>query len=316
MTIQRLTFCRILNGPFLVPRKGTAAPDAVTTPDVLFFNNILHLYIGSVDGDREQIIHQDFPVDSLGEDVTPREISTTSGVVLQAGPYDFNCKHVFDPATIYWNDKVHLFFSAIGEGDDSIGLAISNDGIKFDIVSSPVAVGRSPEVILHNGKLYLFFVKHQTNMGYRIYSATFHESNGVEHTRSAPVLSVGPSGEWDHFEVTTPRLFERNGIFYMIYAGSQNSDREDVPDAFGLARSENLLDWEKYPHNPVFRKGNQGSWDDGAIWFGTVFKYGNFLYLLYEGGRSINITNKSPQLTEVGIAKLKIEEFDRIVSTW
>jgi sucrose-6-phosphate hydrolase SacC (GH32 family) len=116
--------------------------------------------------------------------------------------------------------------------------------------------------------------------------------------------------------VTTPRIFSRNGVFYTLYGGSQSENRKDMPDAFGLARSTDLIHWEKYPQNPVFHLGSEGQWDDGAIWFGTVFEWENHLYLLYEGGRLSDIVNHSPALTQVGLAAISCDDFDQQVNEW
>jgi sucrose-6-phosphate hydrolase SacC (GH32 family) len=102
----------------------------------------------------------------------------------------------------------------------------------------------------------------------------------------------------------------------MIYGGSSSTIRKDMPDAFGLARSTDLIHWEKYPYNPIFNIGATESWDSGAIWFGTVFEENGYLYLLYEGGRLIDIQNHSPAITQVGLARIACADFDRSIAGW
>jgi hypothetical protein len=83
-----------------------------------------------------------------------------------------------------------------------------------------------------------------------------------------------------------------------------------------LARSKDLINWEKFPHNPVFECGEQGQWDDGAIWFGTVFEYRDRLYLLYEGGRKEDILSESPSLTQVGLGCIETNSFAKFITEW
>jgi hypothetical protein len=102
----------------------------------------------------------------------------------------------------------------------------------------------------------------------------------------------------------------------MIYAASRSAEREDLPEAFGLARSSDLVHWEKYPQNPVFSIEKGALWDSGAIWFGTVFEWRDWLILLYEGGRMTDIAGHSPALTQVGLAKLACRDFDQAMNEW
>jgi predicted GH43/DUF377 family glycosyl hydrolase len=131
-----------------------------------------------------------------------------------------------------------------------------------------------------------------------------------------PLLTPGCNADWDGFEVTTPRILQIDDMFYMLYAGLNWQDVKDIPRAFGLARSKDLIHWEKYSRNPVFRCGEVGEWDDGAIWFGTLLLLNETIYLIYEGGRLENVLNKTPALTQVGLAYLSLREFLKAVSNW
>ena len=57
----------------------------------------------------------------------------------------------------------------------------------------------------------------------------------------------------------------------------------DYPESIGLARSKNLFQWETYPNNPIFTRGEPGDWDEGAVWCPTVHKIGNKYLMWYEG---------------------------------
>jgi predicted GH43/DUF377 family glycosyl hydrolase len=236
--------------------------------------------------------------------------------VLEPGPQSFDCQHVFDPAVVAQEGNIVLFYSAIGTGPDQIGAAISDDGIHFTKFPAPILVGRSPEVVLKDNLFSLFFVRDYPGQGYAIYLAQSKDGIHYELVGNEPVLSAGQHGEWDDFEVTTPRIIQIGDCYYMIYAGLIHSDQKDIPRAFGLARSVDLIHWEKYPHNPIFSCAEHGAWDDGAIWFGTPFQMHDTLYLLYEGGRLENILDQSPALTQVGLAALPVQDFLAGILSW
>lgn len=246
----------------------------------------------------------------------PLIISESATVVVDAGPYDFDYNHVFDPATIVWNDQVYLYYSAIGRGDDSIGLAISDDGEKFLKIDKTIVIGRSPEVVIKGNTIYMFFVRDRIDKGYSIYLAQSKDGYNYWMIQDVPVLTFGLANEWDNAEVTTPRIIRIDDIYYMLYAGLNRNDHKDVPRAFGISRSVDLVHWEKYPGNPVFECGSDGSWDDGGIWFCTTFRLENKLFLMYEGGRLENILNRIPALTQVGLAELPVELFKKGLINW
>ena len=90
-------------------------------------------------------------------------------------------------------------------------------------------------------------------------------------------------GSWDAFSITTARLSADAGWFYMMYGGS--AYLADEPDCFGLARSKDLVHWERHSGNPIFGRGPAGSPDGGAIWFPALLETEDCFILLYEGSR-------------------------------
>jgi hypothetical protein len=178
---------------------------------------------------------------------------------------------------------VYLYYSATGKDTETIGLAISGDGFHFTKwTDNPVLSGRCPEIVLHEGTWHLFFVRKNTRGGYSIHAALSDDGLHFEDVHT-PVLE-SENGGWDSKSVTTPRIFRDGGVFYMIYAG----DDKTLDDSwrFGLAVSNNLLEWKKYDLNPIFEKGVPGAWDDSNIWFGTVEKIHNTYWMWYEGCNS------------------------------
>ena len=67
----------------------------------------------------------------------------------------------------------------------------------------------------------------------------------------------------------------------MTYGACQKFD--DYPESFCLAKSSDLIHWDRFHDNPILHRGKVGEWDEGAIWFPTVYKYNDKYYLWYEG---------------------------------
>lgn len=306
MSERDLLWRRVSPHPFICPQPGTLAPESTTTPDILIEKGRLFLIIGAVSEGCERLIGLSISPDNLKLGKATIE---SASIVLEAGTFDYDAKHVFDPALLFWKNQYFLYFSAIGLGDDTIGLATSKDGRTYIKSPTPILTGRSPEIVVHENQVYIFFVLPTDPHGYSIYGARSADGINFIPLSSSPILTEGELGEWDSIEVTTPRIFKLGDTFYMIYAGTSHPERKDLPDHFGLARSTNLLKWEKYLHNPVFSCGKTGTWDDGAIWFGTVFELNGILYMLYEGGRLQDLSGSSPGLTQVGLAATSLKMF-------
>jgi len=304
-----MLFQRISQKPFIKPCAGTIAADAVTTPDIVLCEGKLEFFLGAVTEGQEYLIHIQVPMDVIKAD-TSITISATAELILKPGPTDFDCQHIFDPAVIDVSGKTYLYYSAIGRGEDSIGVAIrSDDTNNFEKHAEPLLIGRSPEIVKKDGILHLFYVLNGENNRYSIYSNTSVDGVKFNPQEKRLVLSPGDHGEWDDLEVTTPRIIQIENFYYMVYAGSSRNEKKDLPYAFGIARSQDLVKWKKFPQNPVFFKGQTGAWDDGAVWFGTPVKVFDQLCLFYEGGRMNDVLEKNPALTQVGIAKIPINEF-------
>jgi hypothetical protein len=305
---------RALPGPILRPDPGSLLSEAVTTPDVLVWNDRTYLYVGAISGGHERIVALQLERGWLSAG-KPIPLPDEVAVAVDIGPQRFDSQHVFDPATVVVDGQVFLYYSAIGPDADVLGLATSSDGISFRKRERPVLLGRAPEVIWSAGKFHLFYVQVRPGKGYNVLSATSKDGETFSPV-SEPVLSAGEPSAWDGFEVTTSRLFERGGVFYMLYAGESDPARKDKPGAFGLARSYDLITWERYPGNPVFHKGAPGEWDDGAIWFGTVFAWDDMLYLIYEGGAESDVSCAGLALTRIGLAVVGGAAFDRCMANW
>jgi hypothetical protein len=295
--------------PLLGALPGTWLEDAATTPDVLAYRDQTLLYCGAVCGGHERLVAMGIRYD--GETPTFGQVK----LAVDVGPAGaFDSDHVFDPAGVAIGDRVFLYYSTVGAAPDSIGLATSVDGYRFEKHPHPVLIGRAPEVAIRQGKFHLLYVLEAPRGGYVIHLAVSDDGCRFRPAGPAPVLDVGAPGTWDSFSVLTGRVFEYGDMYDMVYAG--DAREKDLPRAFGLARSTDLVHWERYRHNPVFRCGPPSAWDDGAIWFGTVFVRSGILDMWYEGGSQTAVQASPPMLTRVGLATLEAAEFEQRIADW
>lgn len=66
------------------------------------------------------------------------------------------------------------------------------------------------------------------------------------------VVPPGPAGSWDSLDIWAPSIVERNGTYYMFYAGVKTNQYGRSEQHIGLATSTDLNVWTKQAGNPVF----------------------------------------------------------------
>jgi predicted GH43/DUF377 family glycosyl hydrolase len=234
-------------------------------PDVLVFNGRTLLYYrgtGVVPGD--DVARDRLAVADMSNLSQARLIETAPGV------------DALDPAAVVFGGKVLLYYSALTESGDFVGCAESEDGWSF-VDRGAVLPGRAPEVVAREGRLYLFSQDRVDDGGYGL--VLYESEDGTAFREVGPVF--GARDDWDSFSIVTARIHEADGWYWMLYGGSSTS--LDEPDHFGLARSKDLLNWERHPGNPIFGCGPAGAQDGGSIWFPALMESPDGFTLLYEG---------------------------------
>jgi predicted GH43/DUF377 family glycosyl hydrolase len=272
--------------PILPPSGDTWQAVWTANPDFLALEDRILLYYrgnGALSGreaDHDRIGVSE--VLSIGKDRL--ELLPLNGgepIIDVGAAEEFDGTDVLDPATVAFCGKVFLYYSAIGPGEDSIGLAVSDDGLSFEKVGK-IMTGRAPDVIEFNGKLRMIYQRADASGNYQVYLAESEDGYEFHELTPAPVLTPLPSS-WDSLSIATVRLGVEHGWVYALYAGS--SYLADEPDFFGLARSQDMFNWEFHPGNPIFGCGPKGAPDGGAIWFPALHQTVNEFVLLYEGSR-------------------------------
>jgi hypothetical protein len=199
--------------------------------------------------------------------------------VLDVGPAgSFDRSDVSTPSTVVFKGQVFLYYTGIADSTASIGLAVSTDGEHFVKVGR-VLDGRAPDVVVYRDTLYMVYQKFDVT-GFKIFAAFSTDGRTFSRMGDRPVF-VGVPGDWDGRSVTTPRIWRSGEWTCMLYGGS--SDDMDEPEFFGLARSRDLVRWERHPGNPIFGAGVHGGPDGGAIWSPAVFENDTWIVMLYEG---------------------------------
>jgi hypothetical protein len=214
--MQAQAWQRRLPGPFLGPSQAPLS-EAVTTPDVLVWRGQLFLYVGAVHDGHERLVAVSLPADALRE--AQALSAPEASIVVDIARHGFGSEHVFDPAAVVVDEQICLYYSAVGGGEDQIGLAISADGIAFEKHPQPVLAGRAPEVFRLGGRLYLFYVRSLPRGGYAIFLAVSDDRKHFAPVAALPVFRAAHPPAWDSYEVTTPRLFERHGVVSMPHPG-------------------------------------------------------------------------------------------------
>jgi len=301
--MNRISFTRYPGNPIIPRTQGTFFSIFSANPDLLIFKDVYYLYFrGQAEAGHDQIgvaYARPENFDGIHWTLAPENPVIRVG----ADTDDFDSGHILDPAAIVWNGDVYLFYSAHNihwksrNVPSSIGLAVSHDGIRFEKhARNPVVFGTAPEALVFQNSVHLFFQRRNAGGYFEIHHCP--SVDGVIFSEQNARVVFRPSaipGAFDSYSISTVRLWPEGDWFYMVYGGC---DRYyDYPGAFGLARSKNLLDWERYPGNPIFKRGEAGTWDEGAVWFATVYKHGETYFLWYEGaGCGIRLSTPQAKL--------------------
>jgi hypothetical protein len=152
----------------------------------------------------------------------------------------------------YWmfaegeKDIAHLLTSTDARNWTDLGpLDIRN----FD--GTPISAGPrgTPAVWLENGVWNLFYERGDQ----AVWLARSTDRKVWVNASDEPVLKKGPE-DYDKAAVAFNQIIKKNGVYYAIYHANSTYPWKDWTTC--LARSRDLVHWEKYPGNPIVRNNN------------------------------------------------------------
>lgn len=197
----------------------------------------------------------------------------------------------FDVCVLLEDGEYRMYFSWRDKG--SIALARSRDGYSFDepeVVLSPrpTAAGyeddvNRPVVLRRGGRYYMWYTGQykpgQADGTSHIFCAVSDDGVHFERAAETPVLS--PEAEWEKSAVMSPHVLfdEASQLYKMWYSAGEQYE----PNAIGYAVSDDGLQWQKQPENPVFTAGEAGAWDSYKVAGCQVIRTGDIYTMLYIG---------------------------------
>lgn len=144
---------------------------------------------------------------------------------------------------------------------------------------------KAPRVLKQrDGKYWTLYGCYPLQGGYELrpgYEGVATSENGLTWRRAKPtyILSVHDDdvGKWEQSCIYQPWLVEQNGGFFDFY-NAANGGIEQL----GVAISDDLLNWSRYPGNPVVRN-RAGGYDEKFCSDGKVFRDGDHWTMFYFG---------------------------------
>ncbi len=144
---------------------------------------------------------------------------------------------------------------------------------------------KAPRVLKrHAGRFWTLYGAYPRQGGYELrpgYEGVACSEDGLTWRRAkeAPILSVHDPdcGDWERDCIYQPWLVEHRGRFFNFYNAARGS-REQT----GLALSTDLLNWMRYPANPIVRN-RPGGYDAEFASDPKVFRDGDHWTMLYFG---------------------------------
>ena len=141
------------------------------------------------------------------------------------------------------NDVAHLLESTDGrKWTDHGSLDIrKRDGKPID----PGPYG-TPTAWFENGTWYLYYERGDQG----IWLATSKDLKVWTNVQDLPVIAMGPE-PYDKAAVALNQVVKRDGLYYAFYHANSNRPWKDWTTC--VARSPDLVHWEKYPGNPIIQ---------------------------------------------------------------
>ena len=205
-----------------------------------------------------------------------------------ADPYNphLAMHRVLDPSVLYDSTRsVYLLWASDGYRanwgvslDGREWFDFENNGTSLLTMAFGVKFLHGLEVVRVDTAYYMYYTARDLNDSVWIGLATSPDGFSWRNHNGGSIIRVGAPGSWESEYVWYPKVVVVDGIFYMIYGGSDGSI-----GAVGLATSTDGITWQKYLGNPVLSHGGTSAPDENGVGSaGIEFKDGTF-YLMFLG---------------------------------
>jgi hypothetical protein len=149
------------------------------------------------------------------------------------------------------NDIAHLLTSPDGLHWTEHGPL---DIRKADGTPIPPGPYGTPTVWVENGTWYLFYERGDRG----VWLATSKDRKVWTNVQDDPVLALGPDA-YDRAAIALNQVIQREGVYYAFYHANAHRPWRDWTTC--VARSKDLVHWEKYPGNPII----DHNWSSGIL---------------------------------------------------
>lgn len=143
------------------------------------------------------------------------------------------------------NDRAHLLTSSDGlRWEDRGTLDIrGTDG-------RPIPPGPfgTPTALFEGGTWYLFYERGDRG----VWLATSKDRGVWTNVSDEPVLKMGPE-PYDKYAIAVDQILKRDGVYYAFYHANAHQPWDKNDWTTCVARSKDLIHWEKYKGNPIVR---------------------------------------------------------------
>jgi hypothetical protein len=213
------------------------------------------------------------------------------GAVLDTGPAgSWDARMASFPGVLKNGASWFMTYEGAGSSPGDIGLATSGNGLTWSKRPSPLlrhAVrqpgdGRgldlswerqnigTPSLWLEGGRYHLFYHGFGRRVGggpddCQVGVAIGTSLDNLVRYSGNPVLRTGGAGAWDAGTIGKRSILREGAYYYMVYEGSTDQPYDRARWSTGLARSHDLLNWEKFPR-PVLPVTGSGFGYDGPEW--------------------------------------------------
>ncbi len=152
------------------------------------------------------------------------------------------------------------------EPPEGIHWATSSDGKSWSkrgaLFSFDGKTRATPSVYQFDGTVYVFYAEKVSNTELSITYHTGSSMTDLHH--SGNYILDNSLGSWEKGSRSMPRILESNGYYWMFYEGGTlnwncGGPEEQNVYGWGVARSQNLRNWEKYDLNPLGQSTDEES---------------------------------------------------------